>query len=207
MNQCTLCNPDNIRRRDEAYRLLASGCSIASVAEKLGVGYFVVQRCWSEHDQDPVRNITRRLVKAKKRLARAEAHHKRLKSPDVQSRLELDSALKSVNDLEMLAAQQAPKEDKTASGQTVLTLEGLDRILSTGLPPSRDRKASEKLKEAIDNRLLGERQEELCLAMLHFLQQNGIEIRIAKSWDEFYVWGAKIQLAEKLPARAYDIGQ
>jgi hypothetical protein len=107
MNICSLCNPDSVTKRDEAYKLLGSGCSIASVAEKLKISYPVLQRCWSEHDTDPVRNISRRLVRAKRRLAKAETHHKKLKVPDVQSRLELDSALKNVNDLERLAEQVA----------------------------------------------------------------------------------------------------
>jgi len=202
MNQCTLCNPSNVHKRDQAYQLLASGCTLASVAERLNISYMVVSRCWSEHDHDPVRNITRRLVKAKKRLARAETAHKRMKEPTVQARLELDAALKSVNDLETLARQHAPAEDKTVSGETVLTLEGLDRILATGIPPGTDRRASEKLHHVIDF-LLGNRKEEFCLAMLHYLQQNGVEVRIAKSWDEFYGWGSTIQLRETLPAREY----
>jgi hypothetical protein len=107
MNICSLCNPDSVHKRDEAYRLLGSGCSLASVAERLKISYPVLQRCWSEHDTDPLRNVGRRLVKAKRRLAKAEAHHKKLKTPDVQSRLELDSALKNVNDLERLAEQVA----------------------------------------------------------------------------------------------------
>jgi hypothetical protein len=107
MNSCTLCDPDNLERRGKAYKLLAEGCSIAATAAKLDIGYYVLQRCWTEHDQDAVRNVQRRLLKAKKRLAKAEAHHKKLKTPDVQSRLELDSALKNVNDLERLAEQVA----------------------------------------------------------------------------------------------------
>lgn len=205
MNTCSLCNPYSVKRRDEAYRLLGSGCSLASVSTKLNISYAALQRCWTEHDDDPIRNIKRRLAKARKRLAKAEAHHKKLKVPDVQSRLELDSALKSVADLERLQTENAPKEETTASGETILTLQGLDRILATGLPPSRDRKASEKLVDAIRSQLLGDRQEELCSAMLHFLQQNGVEIKIAKSWDEFYGWAQRPQVPEReaLPAREY----
>lgn len=133
MNICSLCNPDSVKKRDEAYRLLGSGCSLASVSRTLNISYDVLLRGWTEHDNDPIRNISRRLVKAKKRLARAEAHHKKLKAPDVQSRLELDSALASVATLERLQTDNAPKEEKIASGETVLTLEGLDRILATGM--------------------------------------------------------------------------
>jgi hypothetical protein len=67
----------------------------------------VLQKCWQEHDKDAVRNAGRRLVKARKRLAKAESHHKKLKAPDSASRLELDSALRSVAELEQLAKQAA----------------------------------------------------------------------------------------------------
>jgi hypothetical protein len=107
MNTCSLCNPESLTLRDQAYKLLGSGCTIASVSTKLNVSYTVLQRCWSEHDTDPSRNAGRRLAKARKRLARAEAHHKKLKAPDSASRLELDSSLRSVAELEQLAKQEA----------------------------------------------------------------------------------------------------
>jgi hypothetical protein len=105
MNTCSLCNPESLKLRDQAYKLLASGCTIASVARKLNIADYTLQKCWAEHDTDPVRNAGRRLVKARKRLARAETRHK--KKPDGQSRLELDSSLRSVAELEQLAKQAA----------------------------------------------------------------------------------------------------
>src|SRR5580698_350234 len=92
MNQCTLCNPDHLQQRDEAYRLLASGCTLAATAKKLGIGYYVLLRCWSEHDQDPIRNTQRRILKAKKRLASAENQHKKQKTPTIEMRQELKDA-------------------------------------------------------------------------------------------------------------------
>src|ERR1700723_3784768 len=105
MNTCSLCNPESLKLRDQAYKLLASGCTIASVARKLDIADYTLQKCWAEHDTDPVRNAGRRLVKARKRLGRAETRHK--KKPDGQSRLELDSSLRSVAELEQLAKQAA----------------------------------------------------------------------------------------------------
>jgi hypothetical protein len=82
---------------------------MASVSRQLNIDYSVLGRCWSEHDMDPVRNLQRRVIRAKKRLARAEAHHKRVKAPTAQSRGEMDAALKSLLDLEKLLGQ-ATKE-------------------------------------------------------------------------------------------------
>jgi hypothetical protein len=128
MNSCTLCNPDNLKRRNEAYKLLAAGCSVAAVATKTDIPYSVLQRCWSEHDTDPVRSTERRIVKAKKRLARAEAHHKKLKAPEIQSRLEMDAALKSVMDLERHLDEL--KRPLAASNAGLLTVEYFDELIA-----------------------------------------------------------------------------
>jgi hypothetical protein len=187
MNQCTLCNPDNLKRRDEAYRLLEGGCSLASVAQKLDIPYSVLQRCWSEHDQDPIRSMQRRILKAKKRLATAESRHKREKIPTSETRQELkdaqnallalDKHLVSLKEIDDVSAQ------KTLSGETVLTLEGVDRLLRSGPPHSSGgHSAKDRLRWAVDFML----SEEMCAQVISFLKANGITIRVASSAMDYY---------------------
>jgi hypothetical protein len=129
MNQCLLCNPDKLAIRNEAYRLLAEGCSLAAVAKKLDLSYNSLFRCWHEHDMDPIRNTYRRIEKAKKRYVKAEHYHRTLKETTPQSRLELDAALNQLRTLEQhLKMLKDPGKDQSFGKRTV-TIEELDRLI------------------------------------------------------------------------------
>jgi len=128
MNLCSLCNPDNVKKRDEAYRLLASGCSQSAVAARLDIKEYTLQKCWQFHDIDPIRGAQRKLRQAKKRLAKAEAYHKKLKAPDRNSAMELNTAMANVIALEKHLNElqtSAVKNDVNSGAPSIAWLDDL----------------------------------------------------------------------------------